>query len=202
MAGGIQEATGARSELITSSIVMIRGRHRIPFGHAHVGLTKHRLFVRDRHVCAYCGDHYLRGRTHRRAHPSRVARRPPRVDQRRHRLPLLQHPQGQPSSGRSEHAAAVRAVRGVPQRRLHPQQSPDPRRPDGVPADHPAAPLALGARLTFTRLRPGGPQAACRSCPPEQVARHAHRRALVPRMSPRRRWRASRDSGREMARLA
>lgn len=57
MAGGIQEATGARSELITSSIVMIRGRHRIPLGHAHVGLTKHRLFVRDRHVCAYCGDH-------------------------------------------------------------------------------------------------------------------------------------------------
>jgi len=57
MAGGIQEATGARSELLTSSIVMIRGRHRIPLGHAHVGLTKHRLFVRDRHVCAYCGDH-------------------------------------------------------------------------------------------------------------------------------------------------
>jgi hypothetical protein len=53
MAGGIQEATGARSELLTSSIVMIRGRHRIPLGHAHVGLTKHRLFVRDRHVCAW-----------------------------------------------------------------------------------------------------------------------------------------------------
>ena len=37
MAGGVQEATGARSEFVTSSIVMIRGRHRIPFGHAHVG---------------------------------------------------------------------------------------------------------------------------------------------------------------------
>jgi 5-methylcytosine-specific restriction endonuclease McrA len=58
MAGGVQESTGARSELLTSSIVMIRGRHRIPFGHAHVGLTKHRLFARDRQVCAYCGSHF------------------------------------------------------------------------------------------------------------------------------------------------
>jgi 5-methylcytosine-specific restriction endonuclease McrA len=58
MTGGLQEISGARSEFITSSIVMIRGRHRIPLGHAHVGLTKHRLFARDRHMCAYCGDHY------------------------------------------------------------------------------------------------------------------------------------------------
>ncbi len=58
MAGGIQEATGERSEFVTSSIVMIRGRHRIPFGHAHVGLTKHRLFVRDRQICAYCTNRF------------------------------------------------------------------------------------------------------------------------------------------------
>jgi hypothetical protein len=58
MSGGVQEATGARSELVTSSILMIRGRHRIPLGRGHVGLTKHRLFVRDRHVCAYCGGHF------------------------------------------------------------------------------------------------------------------------------------------------
>jgi 5-methylcytosine-specific restriction endonuclease McrA len=58
MTGGLQEVSGLRSEFITSSIVMIRGRHRIPLGHAHVGLTKHRLFARDRHVCAYCGDPY------------------------------------------------------------------------------------------------------------------------------------------------
>jgi 5-methylcytosine-specific restriction endonuclease McrA len=61
MAGGLQECSGLRSEFITSSIVMIRGRHRIPNGHAHVGLTKHRLFVRDRHMCAYCGDHFAEG---------------------------------------------------------------------------------------------------------------------------------------------
>lgn len=58
MAGGVQESTGTRSEFITSSIVMIRGRHRIPLGHAHVGLTKHRLFIRDRQICAYCGTHF------------------------------------------------------------------------------------------------------------------------------------------------
>lgn len=61
MLGGLQEDSGLRSEFITSSIVMIRGRHRIPVGHAHVGLTKHRLFARDRHICAYCGEHFIEG---------------------------------------------------------------------------------------------------------------------------------------------
>jgi len=56
--GGTQERTGVRSEFITSSIVMIRGRHRIPLGHAHVGLSKLRLFARDRHVCGYCGERF------------------------------------------------------------------------------------------------------------------------------------------------
>jgi HNH endonuclease len=58
MTGGLQELSGLRSEFVTSSIVMIRGRHRIPSGHAHVGLSKHRLFVRDRLVCAYCGGRF------------------------------------------------------------------------------------------------------------------------------------------------
>ncbi len=59
MTGGLQDDTGLRSEFITSSIVMIRGRHRVPYGHVHVGLTKHRLFARDRQVCAYCGGHFV-----------------------------------------------------------------------------------------------------------------------------------------------
>lgn len=58
MVGGLQERSGLRSEFVTSSIVMIRGRHRIPYDHAHVGLTKHRLFLRDRNVCAYCCGHF------------------------------------------------------------------------------------------------------------------------------------------------
>jgi 5-methylcytosine-specific restriction endonuclease McrA len=53
--GGTQDGTGLRSELVTSSIVMVRGRHRIPASQARVGLTKHRLFARDRNVCGYCG---------------------------------------------------------------------------------------------------------------------------------------------------
>jgi 5-methylcytosine-specific restriction endonuclease McrA len=59
MSGGYQERSGLRSEFVTSSIVMIRGRHRLPVDHAHhVGLTKHRLFARDRNVCAYCGGQF------------------------------------------------------------------------------------------------------------------------------------------------
>jgi HNH endonuclease len=58
MSGGFQESSGLRSEFVTSSIVMIRGRHRLPVDHAHVGLTKHRLFARDRNMCAYCGGQF------------------------------------------------------------------------------------------------------------------------------------------------
>lgn len=56
LTGGVNDATGELSELITSSIVMIRGRHRIPYGQEYVGLSRERLFARDRHICAYCGD--------------------------------------------------------------------------------------------------------------------------------------------------
>jgi len=57
MSGGLQELSGARSFVVSSSIVMIRGRYRSPYGRSHVGLSKHRLFARDRQVCAYCGVH-------------------------------------------------------------------------------------------------------------------------------------------------
>ena len=57
MSGGLQELSGERSCVVSSSIVMIRGRHRSPNGRNQVGLSKHRLFARDRHVCAYCGAH-------------------------------------------------------------------------------------------------------------------------------------------------
>ena len=57
LSGGLQELSGERSCVVSSSIVMIRGRHRTPSGRGYVGLSKHRLFARDRHVCAYCGAH-------------------------------------------------------------------------------------------------------------------------------------------------
>ncbi|MEF9995780.1 MAG: HNH endonuclease [Burkholderiaceae bacterium] len=53
--GGWQETTGLRSEFVTSSIVMIRGHHRLPAGAQRVSFNKYRLFARDRHVCGYCG---------------------------------------------------------------------------------------------------------------------------------------------------
>lgn len=56
--GGLQDTTGLRSEFVTSSIVMIRGRQRFPGGHQHVGLNKHRLFARDRNICGYCGQRF------------------------------------------------------------------------------------------------------------------------------------------------
>jgi hypothetical protein len=104
MAGGVQEATGERSEFVTSSIVMISGRHRIPFGHAHVGLTKHRLFVRDRQVCAYCANRFAETDL-TVEHTCRC-----RVAGATNGLTLspraaMQHAQGQSSPGRSEHAA-------------------------------------------------------------------------------------------------
>jgi 5-methylcytosine-specific restriction endonuclease McrA len=55
MTGGAQNLTGFISECVANSIVMIQGRLRAPHEHQHVGLTKHRLFVRDRYLCAYCG---------------------------------------------------------------------------------------------------------------------------------------------------
>jgi len=56
MSGGLQELSGERSCVVSSSIVMIRGRHRSP-SRGHVGLSKYRLFARDRQTCAYCGSH-------------------------------------------------------------------------------------------------------------------------------------------------
>src|ERR1700739_1514434 len=59
MSGGYQERSGLRSEVVTSSIVMIRGRDRVPLTHAHVGVTQNRLFARDRNICAYCGGQFV-----------------------------------------------------------------------------------------------------------------------------------------------
>jgi 5-methylcytosine-specific restriction endonuclease McrA len=56
--GGFNRNQQITSELVCSSIVMVRGRHRVPNGHEHVGLTRERLFLRDLHVCAYCGGRF------------------------------------------------------------------------------------------------------------------------------------------------
>jgi hypothetical protein len=56
--GGLRQLSGRRSELVASSIVMIRGRHRLMPGHEKVTLNKWTLFARDRHVCAYCAGRF------------------------------------------------------------------------------------------------------------------------------------------------
>lgn len=57
--GGISRATGERSVLSTSSIVAIRGaRELVRDAEAEPPLTNAALYARDRHLCAYCGEHY------------------------------------------------------------------------------------------------------------------------------------------------
>lgn len=55
--GGIQK-DGTQSYLETPSIIAIKGRAFNPYRHSCVALTNRTLFGRDRHVCAYCGDHF------------------------------------------------------------------------------------------------------------------------------------------------
>lgn len=55
--GGIQN-DGTMSYLETPSIIAVKGRGFNPNKHAHVALTNKTLFGRDRHVCAYCGNHF------------------------------------------------------------------------------------------------------------------------------------------------
>ena len=56
--GGINRMTGHRSEIRANSIIAIRGR---PLGGRSLTqtppLSNRELFHRDRHICAYCGDH-------------------------------------------------------------------------------------------------------------------------------------------------
>ena len=55
--GGIQK-DGTESYLETPSIIAIKGHGFNPHKHSHVALSNRTLFGRDRHVCAYCGEHH------------------------------------------------------------------------------------------------------------------------------------------------
>lgn len=55
--GGTQN-DGTESVLETPSIIAIKGHGFNPAKHGRVALTNRTLFGRDRHVCAYCGDHF------------------------------------------------------------------------------------------------------------------------------------------------
>lgn len=56
--GGIQK-DGTESYLETPSIIAVKGNGFDPHKHSKVALSNRTLFGRDRHVCAYCGDHHV-----------------------------------------------------------------------------------------------------------------------------------------------
>lgn len=55
--GGVQN-NGVKSYIETPSIIAIKGHGFNPAKHGNVLLTNRTLFGRDRHTCAYCGEHY------------------------------------------------------------------------------------------------------------------------------------------------
>jgi hypothetical protein len=55
--GGTQR-DGQTSYLETTSIIAVKGHGFNPYKHANVALSNKTLFGRDRHICAYCGDHF------------------------------------------------------------------------------------------------------------------------------------------------
>lgn len=57
--GGISRKTGLRSVIAPSSIIAILGSdHGVRLLNQQPVLSNDTLFVRDRHVCAYCGEQY------------------------------------------------------------------------------------------------------------------------------------------------
>ena len=61
--GGTNRITGERSEIITHSIIAIKGRAvQAQMQNQTPPLSNRELFSRDRHICAYCGDHMMGAR--------------------------------------------------------------------------------------------------------------------------------------------
>lgn len=57
--GGVSRLTGERSELSTSSIIAIKGSGVFDkAGAREPALVNTALFIRDRHLCAYCGNRH------------------------------------------------------------------------------------------------------------------------------------------------
>jgi 5-methylcytosine-specific restriction endonuclease McrA len=56
--GGIQRSTGLQSRIEVHPIVAVRGAIPSRAWRTAPALSNPKLFVRDRHVCAYCGGHF------------------------------------------------------------------------------------------------------------------------------------------------
>lgn len=56
MRGGISRSTGKQSLIELHSIIAVKGSAKINLFDVVPVITKHKLFKRDRGLCAYCGD--------------------------------------------------------------------------------------------------------------------------------------------------
>lgn len=56
--GGIQRTTGLQSRIEVHAIIAVRGTIPSRAWRVTPAMTNPKLFVRDRHVCAYCGGRY------------------------------------------------------------------------------------------------------------------------------------------------
>jgi hypothetical protein len=56
--GGLQRATGLQSRIELHPIVAVRGAVPSRAWRQTPSLSNPKLFVRDRHICAYCGGHF------------------------------------------------------------------------------------------------------------------------------------------------
>lgn len=56
--GGYNRITASQSEITTNSIIAIKGSNFYE-NNREPKLTNESLFERDRHLCAYCGDHFI-----------------------------------------------------------------------------------------------------------------------------------------------
>mgnify|MGYP006276852475 CR=1 FL=1 len=59
MRGGVQRSTGLPSRIEVHPIVAVRGSIPGRVWHHEPTLANPKLFARDRHLCAYCGDRFL-----------------------------------------------------------------------------------------------------------------------------------------------
>jgi len=59
MRGGIQRTTGLQSRIEVHPIIAVRGSIPSRAWRQTPALTNPKLFVRDRHVCAYCGGRFV-----------------------------------------------------------------------------------------------------------------------------------------------
>jgi 5-methylcytosine-specific restriction endonuclease McrA len=56
--GGVQRATGRQSRIEVHAIIAVRGAIPTRAWRTTPSITNGKLFVRDRHVCAYCGGRF------------------------------------------------------------------------------------------------------------------------------------------------